>query len=114
MTSEYPDLDWPCWEMDEEPIIMTDNSPLPVKGYTPQSDDNVSLANKLKEAEERYLRVLDGLNEINIQRDASGIGKSGQFDPRFLALARTHMQTANMFAVRSIFQPTRVKLPEDG
>lgn len=37
---------------------MSENSPLPVKGYTGQSDENVALANKLKEAEERYLREL--------------------------------------------------------
>lgn len=101
MTSEYPDLDWPCWEMDEEPIIMTDNSPLPVKGYTGQSNDNVALANRLKEAEERYLRELDELDTFP------------NTDKRMVALARTHMQTAAMWAVRSVFQPTRVKLPED-
>lgn len=92
---------------------MTDHAPMPVKGYTSQSDDNVALANELKEAEERYLRVLDRLNTVNIARDSAGVGRSGQIDPRFLALARTHMQTANMFAVRAIFQPQRVKLPED-
>lgn len=101
MTIEYPDLDWPCWEMDEEPIIMTDNSPLPVKGYTGQSNDSVALANRLKEAEERYLRELDELDTFP------------HTDKRMIALARTHMQTAAMWAVRSVFQPTRVNLPED-
>lgn len=98
--SEYPTLDWPCWEMDEEPIIMT-NTPLPVKGYTGQSNDNVALANRLKEAEERYLRELDELDTFP------------NTDKRLVALARTHMQTAAMWAVRSVFQPTRIKLPED-
>lgn len=92
---------------------MSENAPLPVKGYTAQSDDNVALANEFKHAEERYLRLLDKLNTINLARDASGIGKSGQFDQRFIALARTAMQEANMWAVRAIFQPTRIKLPED-
>jgi hypothetical protein len=92
---------------------MTSHQPMPVAGYTPQSDDNVALANELKHAEERYLRIIDKMNEINIKRDAAGIGRSGQFDPRFMALARTAMQDANMWAVRAIFQPTRVKLPED-
>lgn len=81
---------------------MTDNTPLPVKGYTGQSNDNVALANRLKEAEERYLRELDALE------------KSDGTDKRMVALARTNMQTAAMWAVRSIFQPTRIKLPEDG
>ena len=80
---------------------MTDNTPLPVKGYTGQSNDNVALANRLKEAEERYLRELDALAAIPT------------LDQRMIALARTNMQTAAMWAVRSIFQPTRIKLPED-
>jgi hypothetical protein len=92
---------------------MTSHQPMPVAGYTPQSEDNVALANELKHAEERYLRVIDKMNEINMKRDAAGISRSGQFDPRFMALARTAMQEANMWAVRAIFQPTRVKLPED-
>lgn len=80
---------------------MTENAPLPVKGYTGQSNDNVALANRLKEAEERYLRELDLLAAIPT------------LDQRMVALARTNMQTAAMWAVRSIFQPTRIKLPED-
>lgn len=77
------------------------NKPLPVKGYTGQSNDNVALANRLKEAEERYLRELDALDKIEAT------------DKRMVALARTNMQTAAMWAVRSIFQPTRIWLPED-
>lgn len=72
-----------------------------MKGYTGQSNDNVALANRLKEAEERYLRELDLLAAIPT------------LDQRMVALARTNMQTAAMWAVRSIFQPTRIKLPED-
>lgn len=73
---------------------MTENAPL-------QSNDNVALANRLKKAEERYLRELDLLAAIPT------------LDQRMVALARTNMQTAAMWAVRSIFQPTRIKLPED-
>ena len=80
---------------------MTENAPLPVKGYVGQSNDNVALANRLKEAEERYLRALDALAAIP------------SLDQRMVALARTNMHTAAMWAVRSIFQPTRIKLPED-
>lgn len=92
---------------------MTDHQPMPVAGYTAQSTDNVALANEFKEAEERYLRLIDKLNTINMERDAAGVGRSGQFDPRFMALARTAMQEANMWAVRAIFQPQRIKLPGD-
>lgn len=81
---------------------MTENAPLPVKGYTAQSDANIALANEGKELEERYLRWLDRM------------GMQPGNDARFIALARTHIQTGAMFAIRSIFQPQRIKLPEDG
>ena len=79
---------------------MTDHKPLPVAGYVPQSDSNIALANEGKELEERYLRWLDKLVDAN-------------FEGRFITIARTHIQTGAMFAVRSIFQPQRVNLPED-
>lgn len=81
---------------------MTDqHQPLPVAGYKPQSTEDIALANELKHAEERYLRILDRLK------------LHPHFDQRFVALARTAMQEANMWAVRAIFQPERVQLPED-
>lgn len=93
--------------------MSTENQPLPVKGYTGQSNGNVALANELKEAEERYLRCLDMLDALpTAAKSADGRVAVG-IDKRFVALARTHIQTGAMFAVRSIFQPTRIKLPED-
>jgi hypothetical protein len=89
---------------------MTTHQPMPVAGYTGQSDENVTLANKLKHAEERYLRILDELMAAN---GTHVPGSPTKYDGRFIALARTAMQEANMWAVRSIFQPTRIKLPED-
>jgi len=86
--------------------MTTVNTPLPVKGYTPQSNENVALANEGKELEERYLRWLDKIE---------GMAKTTThgFDLRFVALARTHVQAGAMFAIRSIFMPQRIKLPED-
>lgn len=93
---------------------MSEHQPLPVKGYKPQSDADIALANELKEAEERYLRLLDRMMATHEDVDGEiGQIRCPRFDPRFMALARTHMQTANMFAVRAIFQPARIKLPED-
>lgn len=86
---------------------MTDHKPLPVAGYTAQSPENVALVNELKHAEERYLRILDKLVHPTAIRSVP------KYDQRLVALARTHMQDANMWAVRSIFQPQRIKLPED-
>lgn len=86
------------------------NTGLPVAGYTSQSDENVALANELKHAEERYLRALDKLVAMN---GTHVPGDKTRFDGRCLAEARTCIQTGAMWAVRSIFQPTRIKLPED-
>ena len=88
---------------------MTQHQPLPVAGYTSQSDARVKLANEGKELEERYLRWLDKLAQEGLPIGAI----PGIVDPRFVALARTHIQIGAMFAIRSIFQPTRVKLPGD-
>jgi hypothetical protein len=72
---------------------------LPVHGYTPQSASNVDIVNRSKETEERLLRFVDSLD---------GIG-----DPRWLAVARTHVQQGFMALNRAIFKPTRIALPED-
>ena len=80
---------------------MTANTPLPVKGYTAQSDVNVALANEGKELEERYLRWLDKLRA------------NPACDQRFVSKAFTDVQQGAMFAIRSIFQLQRIKLPED-
>lgn len=81
--------------------MADEHKPMPVAGYTPQSAENVALANELKYAEERYLRVLDRLRA------------NPAFDQRFVSLAFTSMQETNMWAVRSIFKPERAVLPED-
>ena len=81
---------------------MTDHAPMPVKGYTSQSDAKVAMANELKEAEERYLRILDRMR-------AAG----SEYDQRSVSEAFTCMQTGAMWAVRAVFQPQRVKLPDD-
>lgn len=82
-------------------------------GYVPQTESNIDLATELRYAEERHLRVLEKMSFINMERDVAGIGKSGQFDPHCLAEARTCIQTGAMWAVRAIFQPQRIILPED-
>lgn len=58
---------------------MTDHNPMPVAGYTAQSQSN-----------------------------------DPDTDKRCVALGVTNMQMAAMWAVRSIFKPQRIKLPEDG
>jgi hypothetical protein len=72
---------------------------LPVKGYKPQTGHKVALVNLNKEMEERILRHLDEL--------------PSDFDPHWLALATSHIEQGFMALNRAIFQPSRVKLPED-
>jgi hypothetical protein len=73
--------------------------PLPVKGYTPQSDYNVALVNNNKLVEELVQRQID-LHLYN--RDSSDI------DQRMVALARTKAQEAFMWLNRAVFQPERL------
>jgi hypothetical protein len=75
---------------------------LPVKGYTPQSQKAVDRVNQNKEMEERLLRVTDQM-----------LG-DGDYDGRWTAIARTHFQEGFMALNRAVFQPARIKLPEDG
>ena len=84
------------------------HSGLPVAGYTTQPADRVKLVNQNKQIEERVLRQIDRL---------AGLGNStldsSEFDQRMVALARTKAQEAFMWLNRAVFQPGRVKLPED-
>lgn len=82
-------------------IDMSEHKGLPVSGYTPQSSDNVSLVNRNKAAEERILRILDELKDIE------------RVDKRWLAIGRTNIEEGFMAINRSIFNPKRVVLDED-
>ena len=86
---------------------------MPVAGYTAQSDFKVHLANEGKELEERYMRWLDKLQTARHVGPTPDVLDQVTCDPRMIALARTNMQQTAMWAIRSIYQPTRIKLPED-
>lgn len=68
---------------------------------TVETDDKVQTVNRAKELEERVLRHLDALAADKAN------------DQRMVAIARTGIQEAFMWANRAVFQPGRVKLPED-
>ena len=74
---------------------------LPVSGYLPQSDDKVQTVNRAKELEERVLRHLDTLRA------------NPACDQRMVSIAITGIQEAFMWANRAVFQPSRIKLPDD-
>lgn len=80
---------------------MTEHVGLPVLGYKTQSTENVSRVNIMKQAEEEMLRRLD---ELAARKD---------IDQRWLAIGRTQMEQAFMAINRSVFQPTRISLPND-
>lgn len=82
---------------DEAPAPVT-----PVKGYQPQPQWKLDTINAFKEDEERILRRIE-----NWQRDPKNA------DGRWLAIARTHFEQAYMALNRAIFQPQRIRLPED-
>lgn len=81
---------------------MMSNKGLPVSGYTDQSDARVALVNANKAAEERVLRLLDEL------------AAQPNIDPRWFAIGRSQIEQGFMAINRAVFQPQRVKLPEDG
>jgi hypothetical protein len=74
---------------------------LPVAGYTPQSTAKVDLVNDNKRLEEECLRAFDSL------------AMSPEVDKRWLAIGRTAIENGWMAVNRSIFKPSRVKLPGD-
>lgn len=74
---------------------------LPVKGYRPQTADNITIVNVNKALEERVLRQFDMLHG------------DPRFDQRWLALAKTNIEQGFMAMNRAVFRPERVDLPED-
>lgn len=80
---------------------MAEHKGLPVQGYVGQTDDKVAVVNANKELEERCMRAAEAI------RDTPGM------DGRMAALAITGLQQSFMWLNRAVFQPTRVKLPED-
>lgn len=72
-----------------------------IKGFTDQGERNKALVNRNKEIEERVMRIIDDLTE------QPGV------DVFMLNTGAKHLITAFMWLNRAVFQPTRVKLPED-
>jgi hypothetical protein len=72
-----------------------------VPGYRNPSKNTLDLAAQAKFEEERILRFIDK------------VAATPGVDQRWAAIARTGVEKSFMALVRSIFQPTRVGLPED-
>jgi hypothetical protein len=80
----------------EPPSLGVAHRPLPVHGYTPQSDDKVQTVNVNKIMEEQILKRLDWLAKVD--------GTDG----RWLAIARTHIEQGFMAMNRAVFRPARL------
>jgi len=104
--------------------MTDDHKPLPVAGYTSQPDAKVALVNEFKADEERLLRKLDkmkhsaelGLFGDRFDLSAAAIepkGKAPEYDQALLAEARKTLMVGFMLLNRAVFQPQRIKLPED-
>ena len=92
--------------------MSEEHKPLPVSGYTPQSDAKVALVNSFKEDEERLLRKLDAISAQTFHLPKTD-GTVSAPDHRWIAIARTHFQEGFMALNRAVFQPQRIRLPED-
>lgn len=90
---------------------MAEHNGLPVHGYQPQSDAKVAIVNQFKQDEERLLRKIDAMSSG--QASAQQLDWPGLYDPRWIAIARTHFQEGFMALNRAVFQPQRISLPED-
>ena len=74
---------------------------LPVPGYRPQSEEALEIVRGMKHHEEKLLRALDDLAEME------------EIDKRWLATGRTDVEKGFMAINRSVFRPARVSLPGD-
>lgn len=103
---------------------MTDDlQSLPVSGYTAQSAANVALVNEFKEMEERLYRAIEKAEDLgqssygteglpNLDsRDGNG-SHIYRRDP-WVDEATRCFAFGFMALNRAVFQPQRVKLPED-
>ena len=93
--------------------MTKDHKPLPVEGYTTQSDAKVSLVNQFKQDEERLLRKIDVCSHLLDAHPYEPEKNRPLLDARWAAIARTHFQEGFMCLTRAVFQPTRIKLPDD-
>ena len=85
------------WVFDIEPLeVSVANEGLPIAGYREQPDWAVDLVNKNKRMEETLLGVLDKLAGVE------------EFDKRWLALGRTHIEQGFMAINRAIWRPSRL------
>jgi len=75
--------------------------PMPVEGYTEQSELRIQMVNLNKKMEEGFLRVFDNLAK----------SPDGAIDKRWLAIGRSQIEQGFMAVNRAIFMPQRIEGP---
>lgn len=80
---------------------MMEHEGLPVHGYRPQPQDAIDRVNQNKKLEEWVLRIIDEH------------GKVVEYDKRWIAIAKTHIEQGFMALNRAVFQPQRVELSKN-
>lgn len=97
---------------------------LPVAGYRPQSDAAIALVNEFKILEERLYRAIEKAEAVGRSSyGVEGLPNSDRRDPMqgypvrgrapWVDRAVWHFAEGFMALNRAVFQPARVKLPED-
>lgn len=76
-----------------------DNQHRKIEGYRELDADEIDLINDIKEAEACAAELLAELEKRNIQTGDEGAR-------RWAALARTHLETGFMFAIKAVARPT--------
>ncbi len=83
---------------------MDDLKPLPVLGYTQQSEEKVRVVNRNKVLEEQVLRQIEGIEDTLADEDNA--------DPdfyRWTSIAKSHIQQGFMALNRAVFLPKRLE-----
>lgn len=108
---DHPIKDYPTFADDDEvgtgpmPKMGEEVEGLPVAGYKrTQNQSTIDRVNRIKEAEERLLRVFDTIMDEMHPDD---------LDPVWMHQARVSVQAGCSFASRALFKPERISLPED-
>lgn len=85
-----------------------------VAGYTAQPDAKVALVNEFKADEERLLRKIDEISRKAARAVAENGIEALDVDLEWLFSGKKKLQEGFMALNRAVFQPQRIKLPEDG
>lgn len=80
---------------------MVDNQHQKIKGYRDLTEAEIAMMNELKELEARLANSLHGL-EMTVKNIAPADTEA----MRWIAVARTNLETGMMYAIKAVARPT--------